>query len=217
MWTDILFREKRVRQIHKYSLNLLSQLSKNMQTIISLGNIARRFHSSPCVLKWIIFAIYVQACQRWSSNTHLSWITFTRWRLRMKYFIPVTLFALMKMFWCQTCVQQTSSPDFDDLLVHEHLLWTELGLEGTECASRCFLDPRCHSVQFQRSTGGCTGHATAFANSTKMYPPPTDAPGQRLHLMSRGRYTNLLSDMTSCCSFNNDLQDRPFDVLVLVS
>ncbi|XP_046336932.2 uncharacterized protein LOC124118731 isoform X1 [Haliotis rufescens] len=109
--------------------------------------------------------------------------------------IEVTCFTicLSQLFtrtFCTECTdyQLTPLPDFDDKYVNQNLVWENQVLIGVECVGKCFFDHRCHSVQIDRNTGGCTGHATAFANHTKVYPPPTSRLGSRLYLLPRASH-----------------------------
>ncbi|XP_067678948.1 uncharacterized protein [Haliotis asinina] len=104
--------------------------------------------------------------------------------------ITVCLSRLFSRTVCAECdnVRLASLPEFDNLHVYHNLMWNRQDLLAVECVSKCFFDHRCYSVQIDRNTGGCTGHATAFATPNKIYPPATAQQGSRVYLLSRASH-----------------------------
>ncbi|XP_067679500.1 uncharacterized protein [Haliotis asinina] len=103
------------------------------------------------------------------------------------------IFCLLLHGRCCCCflcgkAQLVHLPDFDNLFVNEHLLWNDQMDSVVACVSRCFFDTRCRSVQVDRISSRCSGHATAFASPTKIYPPPSVSQHSRLYLLPRAAH-----------------------------
>ncbi|XP_067679729.1 uncharacterized protein [Haliotis asinina] len=102
---------------------------------------------------------------------------------------------------CSVCgkAQLVHLPDFDNLFVNEHLLWNDQMDSAVACVSRCFFDTRCRSVQVDRISSRCSGHATAFASPTKIYPPANVSQHSRLYLLPRASHF-----IGSACTIDGD-------------
>ncbi|XP_046584981.1 uncharacterized protein LOC124291940 [Haliotis rubra] len=119
------------------------------------------------------------------------------------WFVAVILCPLLqgRPCSCSLCekAQLVRLPDFDNLFVNEHLLWNDLMDGVAACVRRCFLDTRCRSVQVNRNSSRCSGHATAFASPTKIYPPAAVSQYSRLYLLPKAAHF-----IGSACTIDGD-------------